>query len=1676
MKTTSKPLQIGLLPTPAYPGKMPKVELTENARQVLVRRYVRRGDDGQPVESVEEMFWRVAYHVAKAEEIYGQDPLPRAVEYYDLLTTRRFFPNSPTFTGAGTPLGQLAACFVLPIVDDMGRDPAGIFQTLRDAALIQQTGGGNGFSFSRLRPKDSLVKSSAGKATGPVGFLRVYDHAFGEVAQGGCLIPETLVFTSKGLLRLDEIANPEVEGWQSHSLEVATDDGSRQSPRAFNNGRAPILRVHTSQGLSLAGTPEHRVKVMGKEGLEWRTLQDLRPGDWILVKLGQHRGRLQSLHPPQPKHFNQNWPHLPVVLDEELAFFLGYLAGDGFIASQEDDHRVGVSVAHTSYLLEEMPSLLERLFSVKVHRQQKPQDHSVTYVIDNLAVKEFLQMNGLVKPASRDALVPRLVRQSPPEIVAAYLRGLFEADGTLSHGYPSLMTTSARLAEEAATLLIGLGCPVAIRSISPGTTHYGKLSVFQVRITSTAGLQAWRKKIGCDLRSRFVACYAWENDQSRESTYVLPNPRYWLQPVLDAITLEQVDARGRGLGRKFRSQLPALRRSILRYYRANRQFTRSAFEELAREYGEFSSLARSPQDSWFVRITGIEPAGEALTLDLEVDENHTYLAYGMVTHNTRRGANMAVLRVDHPDVEDFVTCKVNENQITNFNISVGITDAFMRAVEADADWDLRFPDVSAPEYKGFRGTLEQAEAEGVPIKVHKTLRARDLFAKIVRQAHHNGEPGVLFLDAANRGNPVPHLYALEATNPCVTGETLVATPSGWIRADQIHEGDSICTVLGAGRIASIEVNENVPVFDLYLSDGAIVRATAAHQFHVRDSRTKFFEPRRLDELKPGEWIRVYRSSIPKNPVPGKLEHMTDHEYGFMVGVLVGDGCYTPHALSKNVVRISTHADEKEWNSILENAFAKVGVEKMYSYINTNSRSMMMDPKPGRVIAGWVKSLPLEPASGPQKRLPNEYINSNQEFLTGLLDGLFSTDGSVDLQSNHPLLRYHTSSLELARQLRRILLMFGIYARIATSQRQRHTIDGRVIRYDRPKYDITISGDSLGRFFDQIRLSHPEKQMRLEEAALKSNFTGGNWAAKVVKVVPAGVDRVYDIYEPKSDTWITEGFVSRGCGEQWLGPYENCCLGSVNLAEHCGPDGTVDWEKLRQSVVLSTLFLDNVVDANAYVPAVPQLKEAALRARRIGMGIMGLADLMYHVGIRYGSEEGQEFAAQIMEFVRYHTMQTSIELAKTRGPFPAIPGSRYDRENPQWQPPESIAPLRSDWGRPQIDWNVVTRGILEYGIRNAAQTTVAPTGTIATVAGCEGYGCEPVFALAYIRHVNDQGKDLQLTYASPQFEAALEQAGLDETQREAIVEKVMREGTCQTIPEVPAAIRDVFVVSGDITAEEHVRMQAALQAFVDNSLSKTINFPENATEEEVATAYQLAWELGCKGITVYVTGSREKVVLETKATVEKKQAAEAAPAPASLAATEDTTAQLAMWREAKKPRPRSLRGYTYSIETPLGKAFITINENGGDQPFEVFINTAKAGSDTAAVSEAIGRLISFILRIASPIRPRERLHEVMRQLVGIGGGRSLGFGPNRVRSLPDGVAHVLDDYLQSTEAQHSEAPAPGMNGNGAVHEVTLSFVEQPPLLKIGDLCPECGQASVVNEEGCRKCYSCGFSEC
>jgi ribonucleoside-diphosphate reductase alpha chain len=496
-----------------------------------------------------------------------------------------------------------------------------------------------------------------------------------------------------------------------------------------------------------------------------------------------------------------------------------------------------------------------------------------------------------------------------------------------------------------------------------------------------------------------------------------------------------------------------------------------------------------------------------------------------------------------------------------------------------------------------------------------------------------------------------------------------------------------------------------------------------------------------------------------------------------------------------------------------------------------------------------------------------------------------------------------------------------------------------------------------------------------------------------------------------------------CGEQPLGPNDACNLGSINLVRFArqtaaasrsshGQDDRIDWAELERVVRVAVRFLDDVIEVNPY--PLPAIEEEVKRNRRIGLGVMGWADLLLELEIPYDSEEALALADRLMGFIERIGHEESAHLAAERGPFPRWADSIYRHEKP---------------------------------LRNSTVTTIAPTGTISIIGGCSS-GIEPLFAVAYSHVVGDR----HLTFVNPQFERLARDRGF---YSEALMEKVAATGTVQGLPEVPVDVQRVFVTAHQIAPDWHVRMQAAFQRHLDNGCSKTINMPHASTVAEVGKAYLLAYESGCLGITVFRDGSKTEQVLHMGT------AAKASPA-------DDTTAARGGGhmaeppapesnRQVVKPRPRKVQGVTYRVATPLGTAFITVNINGNDEPFEVFANVGKAGSDTASVSEAMGRLISMILRLPSPLTPTERLREVAGQLKGIGGGRHLGYGSARIRSLPDAMAQVLAEHLGIADVEEAAAA-------------------QPMPDSVGDLCPECGQGTLVFEEGCQKCYSCGYTEC
>ncbi len=557
-----------------------------------------------------------------------------------------------------------------------------------------------------------------------------------------------------------------------------------------------------------------------------------------------------------------------------------------------------------------------------------------------------------------------------------------------------------------------------------------------------------------------------------------------------------------------------------------------------------------------------------------------------------------------------------------------------------------------------------------------------------------------------------------------------------------------------------------------------------------------------------------------------------------------------------------------------------------------------------------------------------------------------------------------------------------------------------------------------------------------------------------------------------------------CGEQPLLPYDVCNLGSINVGlfvrkgRFDRPEDGIDWDGLRLVVHLSVHFLDNVIDASRY--PLKEIQDLAQQIRRVGLGLMGWADLLVRLGVRYDSKEGVNLGRALMAFVEEETRRASERLAKRRGVFPAWEKSVWgtDGRCARDAAGERIRPCRQ--------------------LRNCNLTTVAPTGTISIIAGCSG-GIEPLFAVAFMR--NQAG--VMMPDVNRDFVARARKEGW---YRKELMERIAREGHIH-FDEIPDDVQKVFRTAHDIAPEWHVRMQAAFQSHVDSAISKTTNFPHQATRQDVRKIYELAFRLGCKGVTVYRDGSRPMQVLSTGKTSRKEEAA-------SATSTETGALQLQLadarekahrlegeleavrrqWREQdrdaaasrhKRKRPQVLKGRTLKMNSPLGDLYVTVNEDETGRPFEVFCTLGKAGGAAMADSEAIGRLVSLALRSGIPITA------VRDQLRGISCDRAVGVGPNKVLSAPDAVAQAIDRYLAERGGIQEELPldvpaatsataappdAGGSRGNATAGSARtgIRYVD-PTDVALGS-CPACGASQLAFEEGCRKCYVCGFSEC
>ena len=1195
-----------------------KLNISENCLKVLERRYLKKDKNGKIIETPEEMFVRVARHIAQADRSYGataEETKKTEEKFYDSLSNFEFMPNSPTLMNAGKDLGQLSACFVLPIGDSM----ESIFDAIKNTAMIHKSGGGTGFSFSRLRAKNSVVRSTGGVSSGPVSFMKVFNSATQAVKQGGCVEENTTISTERGLVPIKELGHALPGYYQDIRLKVCSDEGIEVAEQFYNNDIKSVKTIITKDGYKFTATLNHKIRIIDKEGnYVWRELRDVNRDDWVALQMDTFVGEKVRFKKFEKKfHFNTKTCSLPTEMSTGLAELIGYFIGDGCFHKG----KLMLAIPHDSLELKDyFDNCVKEVFKIGSRLEQKPDDKSINLIYHSQMLVEWLKHIGVDKKDSMQAFIPEIIMRGDVECARVFLKGLFEADGCIDkEGYHiALSSVSKRLIYQLQVLLLSLGISSSVWVNRKRESSFGNKDLYRLTISTSKGLETYKERIGFlsnKKKDRLVQII------KREVSYndIIPNQSKQFREFYENLILKPREP----FYKKVWHYLDGVK--------SERNLTRAKANTLVEEYDFLRESFLEDilnKNQYYDQVEQIFHSN-APTLDLVVPEGHTYIANGFVSHNTRRGANMGILRVDHPDILEFIKCKENDKEITNFNISIAVTEDFMKKVIEEKEYDLIDP------HK--KNTVSK-------------LKAKKVFDLIVEMAWKNGEPGIVFIDRINKDNPTPELGDIESTNPC--------------------------------------------------------------------------------------------------------------------------------------------------------------------------------------------------------------------------------------------------------------------------------------------------------------------------------------------------------------------------GEQPLLPFESCNLGSINLSKVLSANGKkeIDWEKLKRSVHLGVHFLDNVIDMNKF--PLDQIRDMTRRNRKIGLGVMGWADMLIQLEMPYNSDEAVELAEKIMGFIDEEARKKSVELANVRKPFPSYKESIFSKNGSGEE------------------------------IRNATLTTIAPTGTISIISNASS-GIEPLFAISYYRNVMDNDKLIEV---NPLFEEIAKREGFYSRK---LMETIANKGSVKDIEEVPEKYKSIFVTSHDIAPLWHIRMQAAFQKYTHNAVSKTVNFHNDATRDDVKEVYMLAYKLGCKGVTIYRDKSREEQVLNISPG-SKKSSSETELAPE----LKDKKAV------APRPRPAVTTGTTTKVTTGCGNLYITINVDDRGMPFEVFIQMGKAGGCAASQLEATGRLVSLALR--SGVENKK----IIDQLRGIRCPSPSWEKGGRIFSCADAIARVLELRL----------------GNGKMHHKEEELEKHSPHTMIEDklgnvvgVCPDCG-AALRHEEGCVVCRSCGYSKC
>lgn len=1408
-------------------GVQDDLKLPLNSVQVLERRYLLKDDDGKVIETPSEMFKRVATYIASNEKQYGADE--KTVDYYQqafcqIMANFEFLPNSPTLMNAGTGIGQLAACFVLPVKDNI----AHIFDAVKHAAIIHKTGGGC------IRKGSRIFSTFCGSER----IERLYDfHDLGDNIQ-----------EENGALYVDV---------GDENLKVPSFD--KQSGKMLFK---PIQKIWkyllpsektftiSCEGNYLAETSEWHPFFVFEDGqvIEKRA-DELKQNDLLIIS-----------NPSLKENwvYTDYWDVENIRVDEEMAWLAGLFSTNGSLDETKQGLRLRFFSSDQEIIDKALKIIKEKTgknYSVQTDTRSKlPVMRIAVYDQSLTALIKKLNRN-VVGSKERVVRIPAEIFKSPLSVIGAYLAGVIDGDGHVSESKPQLEISGASLdfAEDLSSVFylfgitsryrkrvdkrnpewlpmheVSVSSQLELRQLGDLVLPYIALSRKKQRLEqhtikehssspanlsfeimepflkeagiNTQNTEIWRKSIDIGKQTFFLA--RWKETNKINLTKIVC--------LIDELISLNISKESKDKLLMFRNVVP----SLLPVKSVKRNETGEELEFYDFTISDTNNYLAGNMGLSVIHNTGfcfsyLRPKGDCVKSTAGVASGPLSFmsAFDNATNvikqgGKRRGANMGVMHVWHPDIEEFITAKQSPGVLENFNVSVAVDDNFMNAVESNTDYNLINPRTGEP--------------------VRKT-NARALFKLIAYSAWKSAEPGVLFIDTINSANPTPK-FEIHATNPCVAKDTIVTTNEGLVDISKVHNPHHVLgqdgeyhPVTHAGKTGEKEV------YLVKTNAGYEVKATADHKILTESGWKPVQDLSNEDKLvlqKQGRFGTMH----------------VDKELANILGWLVGDGHMTKDV--QDIILYFGKNEKQELVSMFKSYLDALNGREVEPIEDETEIRLKYSSK----IAQKFQELGVSPLKSHEKEVPLSVFSMDQCGVKHFLSALFSADGSVQGSNEKGVnIRLSSSSIKLLKQVQILLLQFGVVSKVYEERRKEQTKTLPDSNREPKEYlckaqhELIISRQSMFRFMESIGFILSSKNEKFE--SLKPNeIYSDNLDTSIHSVEKIGTEPVFDLTEPVTHSFSANGLIVHNCGEVPMPDFESCNLGSINISKFVELDWTksdwkkkINWERLRYVVRLAVQFLDNVIDLNDY--PLDQIKDQTMYNRRMGLGIMGFANMLVKIGVRYDSDHAFEIAEEVMKFVTDEGRKMSHELGRARGSFPGFK--------------ESIWAEKYD------------------AMRNATITSIAPTGTISMIADTSS-GVEPLFALAYIKTVMDGTK---LYYSNEVFEHVLKVRGIYTSE---LMQKVIESGSIKSIDEIPQEIKDVFVVSHDIDGSAHVKMQAAIQKNTDLAVSKTINLPPEASVEDVENAYLLSWKLKCKGITIYRDGSRGEGVLSM---VKKKKVEE-----------------------------------------------------------------------------------------------------------------------------------------------------------------------------------------------------------